>query len=592
MQPKRSVRLLPALVVLFCGLLTVFPNLVTAEMYEGDSCKSMKDVPGTCRNPNECPWIQVNVNQKRLYPIKAVPRCGFTVQSVLVCCPNESSIRKADQACRNFARGSTYIAQHIIEGKEADEGEIPFIAALGYSSLDPAKEYDFRCGASWIAKKFLLTAAHCVRKNDRPVVARIGTINLDETDRTRFQDSEVKEIYLHPKYTPKSKYNDIALIELATPFEYDDNSNRVCLYTDTHDLDPDHVLTASGWGVPAKGDVCTLKDGEPGLCQESTSCPWFLENIVKKKRFGERVTCGFDGTTEVICCKMDQPVTFKPGVRSGLACQNIPDADNRLTFHIIDGEDAADGEFPFMAVLGYENEEIKDGYDYRCGASLISPNFLLTAAHCIPRQGRPVVALLGTASLNSMNGVTVKIKEFYPHPEYRASRSYNDIALVELEKRLLNEPDVNPICVRSDTEDLSSDVVLTAEGFGIIDVDKQMRSPQMMKVNLTTVALSKCNESFAANNLLTNNRRLPQGIIDTQYCATGRENIITKQVGDTCQGDSGGPLQIVVDGKFQLVGVTSFGNGCGSNTPSVYTRVAKYIDWIEQIVWPTGVLKE
>ncbi|EAT44064.1 AAEL004518-PA [Aedes aegypti] len=251
MQPKRSIRIFPALVALFCGLLTVFPNQATAEMYEGDSCKSMKDMPGTCRNPNECPWIQVNVNQKRLYPIKAVPRCGFTVQSVLVCCPNESSIRKADQACRNFARGSTYIAQHIIEGKEADEGEIPFIAALGYSSLDPAKEYDFRCGASWIAKKFLLTAAHCVRKNDRPVVARIGTINLDETDRTRFQDSEVKEIYLHPKYTPKSKYNDIALIELATPFEYDDNSNRVCLYTDTHDLDPDHVLTASGWGVPA-----------------------------------------------------------------------------------------------------------------------------------------------------------------------------------------------------------------------------------------------------------------------------------------------------------------------------------------------------
>ncbi|XP_062538422.1 serine protease persephone-like isoform X1 [Armigeres subalbatus] len=339
------------------------------------------------------------------------------------------------------------------------------------------------------------------------------------------------------------------------------------------------------------GDTCTLKDGEAGICQEATSCPWFLETIVKKKRFGERVTCGFDGPIEVICCKMDKPVTFKPGVRSGLACQDIPDADNRLTFHIIDGEDATDGEFPFMAALGYENEEIKDGYDYRCGASLISPNFLLTAAHCIPKQGRPVVALLGTASLNSMNGVVVRIKEFYPHPDYRASRSYNDIALIELEKRLINEPDVNPICVRSDTGDLPNDVILTAEGFGIIDVDKQIRSAQMMKVNLTTVALTKCNQSFADNNLLTNNRRLPQGIIDTQYCATGRENIVTKQVGDTCQGDSGGPLQIVVDGKFQLVGVTSFGNGCGSNTPSVYTRVARFIDWIEPIVWPTGVPK-
>lgn len=109
-----------------------------------------------------------------------------------------------------------------------------------------------------------------------------------------------------------------------------------------------------------------------------------------------------------------------------------------------------------------------------------------------------------------------------------------------------------------------------------------------MKVNLTTVAIDKCNESFAANNLLAINRRLPQGIISTQYCATGKENVLTKQIGDTCQGDSGGPLQIIEDDKFQLVGVTSFGNGCGSNTPSVYTRVARYIEWIESVVWPTG----
>lgn len=332
------------------------------------------------------------------------------------------------------------------------------------------------------------------------------------------------------------------------------------------------------------GDPCTLKDGTSGVCQESTQCPWFLENIVKKKRYSDRVSCGFDGAIEIICCK-----SFKPGVRSGLACEQVPTADNRLTFHIIDGEEVADGEFPFMAALGYVNEDVAGAYDYRCGASLISPNFLLTAAHCIPKQGRPEVALLGTSSLASMNpGVVVRIKEFYPHPDYKASRSYNDIALIELERKLEKEPDVNPICIRNAVEDLPADVTLTAEGFGIVDVDKQLRSPQLMKVNLTTVAIGKCNETFATNNLLTNNRRLPEGIISTQYCAAGKENVLTKQVGDTCQGDSGGPLQIIADDKFQLVGVTSFGNGCGSKTPSVYTRVARYIEWIESVVWPNG----
>lgn len=64
-------------------------------------------------------------------------------------------------------------------------------------------------------------------------------------------------------------------------------------------------------------------------------------------------------------------------------------------------------------------------------------------------------------------------QEFYPHPDYKAARSYNDIALIELERKLEKEPDVNPICIRNAVEDLSNDVVLTAEGFGIVDVDSE-----------------------------------------------------------------------------------------------------------------------
>ncbi|XP_050087815.1 serine protease persephone-like [Anopheles aquasalis] len=333
-----------------------------------------------------------------------------------------------------------------------------------------------------------------------------------------------------------------------------------------------------------EGDACVLRDGTAGVCTESTECPWFLETIVKNKRFADRVSCGFDGLNEVICCKQDRAQVT--GVRSRLACTSVPDYEARLTFHIIDGEEAEDGEFPFMAALGYPSDEPVVNVSYRCGASLISPDFLLTAAHCIPMSDRPTVAILGTNNLAPGNhGTVIRLKAFFPHPEYRSNRNYHDIALVQLDRPIENEPDVNPICLHDDRQDLPEDTVLSAEGYGIIDLDRNQRSNQLMKVNLTTVAWHKCNQSFADANLLKNNRKLPQGIVETQYCATGVENNVTKMVGDTCQGDSGGPLQVLIDKKYRLVGVTSFGNGCGSNTPSVSTRVAAYIDWIESIVW-------
>jgi len=80
---------------------------------------------------------------------------------------------------------------------------------------------------------------------------------------------------------------------------------------------------------------------------------------------------------------------------------------------------------------------------------------------------------------------------------------------------------------------------------------------------------------------------VPYGITPSMICAGDSRNW-TK---DTCQGDSGGPLQIVHPSEclFQVIGVTSFGQGCGMiNIPGVYTRVSHYLSWIEDNVWPQG----
>lgn len=99
--------------------------------------------------------------------------------------------------------------------------------------------------------------------------------------------------------------------------------------------------------------------------------------------------------------------------------------------------------------------------------------------------------------------------------------------------------------------------------------------------------LSQCNATLLEFNREKDLQALRNGISDSQYCAydpNGEK--------DSCDGDSGGPLQIIdSDSTTKVVGVVSFGFGaCGTRTPSVYTRVAAYTNWIESIVWPNDVV--
>lgn len=246
---------------------------------------------------------------------------------------------------------------------------------------------------------------------------------------------------------------------------------------------------------------------------------------------------------------------------------------------IVGGVVAKLNEFPHMAALGYQTE---DGLKWNCGGTLISENFVLTAAHCVKTVDvQPTVVRLGEKNLASNNDganpIDIRIAENIVHPDYTRSAFYNDIALLKLERPVNFDSKIRPACLWQNYEISSSKA--TATGWGTTDFVDTSGSDNLLKVDLSFYTNAKCNTYYKQV------RKLQYGIVQTQLCA-GAPN----SERDTCHGDSGGPLTISggSDNRcmYYLVGVTGFGNYCGGEAPGVYARVSSYIDWIEEKVWP------
>lgn len=107
-------------------------------------------------------------------------------------------------------------------------------------------------------------------------------------------------------------------------------------------------------------------------------------------------------------------------------------------------------------------------------------------------------------------------------------------------------------------------------------------SNELRKTQVQTMPSAQCNSTLLEIGKKTNSAALRNGIDDGQYCAYD-----PNEMSDSCQGDSGGPLQFFPDDSktAHVVGIVSFGISCATRLPSLYTRVAHYLDWIEPIVW-------
>lgn len=244
---------------------------------------------------------------------------------------------------------------------------------------------------------------------------------------------------------------------------------------------------------------------------------------------------------------------------------------------IVGGEEAKEGEFPHQALLGWRFPNGSTGYDFRCGASLISERFILTAAHCL-KNGDPDIVRLGALDLTVESDIVMdlEIDSIRRHPEHRFSKSYHDIALLRLKRNVPSSQYIRPACLWD--KPVSNLTSVIATGFGYTEFLGEKMSNTLRKVQLDFLDASECVEQYGSR------RNFDRGIQPEQLCIGS-----TRGGRDACQGDSGGPVQIITEPKgctYHLVGITSTGVGCGEGrSPSIYTSVTSYLDWIEGVVW-------
>uniref|UniRef100_A0A8C0U1W9 coagulation factor Xa n=1 Tax=Cyanistes caeruleus TaxID=156563 RepID=A0A8C0U1W9_CYACU len=299
--------------------------------------------------------------------------------------------------------------------------------------------------------------------------------------------------------------------------------------------------------------TCTCLDGYQGKNCEF-AC-FVLENlrIINNGDCEQFCSVRRDGRKDVLCSCADGYALAEDGKR----CVT-PYVDTR----IVGGDECPPGQCPWQAVLIDEEGKVF------CGGTVLSENFILTAAHCI-NQSKEIKVVVGEEKKEPSESMHT-VDKILVHSKFIIDTYDNDIALLKLKEPIRFSEYVVAACLPK--ADFANEVLMNqrsgrVSGFGR-EFEGGRRSKKLKVLEVPYVNRNTCKQS---TNL---------AITENMFCA----GYDTEQK-DACQGDSGGPHVTRYKDTYFVTGIVSWGEGCARKGKyGVYTKLSRFLRWVRTVM--------